>query len=236
MIKKIYLYFIGLLVIAISFSGCRQSQPGPVINDLAIPLDSTRMKSDRVLDYDTSQWLEITTDHTGILLDLRYATENNFTSRRIYDCARCFLRPDAARKLVQLNRGINERYGLSLKLFDCYRPKPFQQKLWDIKPDPSYVTPPAKGSMHNRGLAIDVTLVDENGEELNMGTDFDFFGIEAHTDNYDLPEEVLRNRKVLETMMREIGFKGIRTEWWHFSYTEGDGELSDWTWTCNEKR
>ncbi|NNF35967.1 MAG: M15 family metallopeptidase [Saprospiraceae bacterium] len=174
----------------------------------------------------------MTTEHTGILLDLRYASENNFTNQKIYDCPRCFLRPAVAKKLVQLNRGINTRYGLSLKLFDCYRPGPYQQKLWDIKPDPSYVTPPAKGSMHNKGLAIDVTLVDEKGKELNMGTGYDFFGEAAHTDNFDLPEEVLRNRKVLKAMMEEIGFKGIRTEWWHFSLREVQGELSDWTWNC----
>lgn len=217
----------------ILYSGCKQDQSAPVVNDLAIPNDSLELRKPRIkLDYDTSRWLEITSELTGILLDLRYASDDNFTNQKIYDCPRCFLRPEAARKLVQLNRGINARYGLSLKVFDCYRPRPYQQKLWDIKPDPSYVTPPAKGSMHNRGLAIDVTLVDEKGKELNMGTGFDFFGSEAHTDNFNLPEEVIRNRKVLKTMMEEIDFKGIRTEWWHFSLRQGEGELSDWTWNC----
>ena len=232
---KPYIFIVISILLLLFQSGCRQNQSTPVVSDLAIPKDSIASeKSQPITDYNTSEWLEITTEQSGILLDIRYATSNNFTNQKIYDCPRCFMRPEAARKLVQLNQGIKERYGLSFKVFDCYRPRPYQQKLWDIKPDPSYVTRPEKGSMHNRGLAIDVTLVDERGKELNMGTDYDFFGREAHTDNTDLPEEVLRNRKVLKTMMEEIGFKGIRTEWWHFSYKEIKGELSEWTWTCNE--
>ena len=186
-------------------------------------------------DYDTSQWLELTPGNSGVILDIRYATENNFTNQLIYDCPRCFMRPEAARRIAELNRGIKKRYGLRLKLFDCYRPRPSQQKLWDIVPDPSYVTPPEKGSMHNRGLAIDVTLVDAQGKELDMGTDYDFFGEEAHTDNLDLPDEVLRNRRILTTMMKQIGFTGIRTEWWHFSYKQGEGVLSDWVWNCENE-
>lgn len=183
------------------------------------------------IDYDVSQWKEIT-DNDGVILDLRYATENNFTKNQIYDCGRCFLRPALADKILTLQYDISKRYGFKLKLFDCYRPKPAQQKLWDIVPDEKYVTNPAKGSMHNRGLAVDITLVDKNGKELDMGTEYDFFGRKAHTDFYKLPSEVLKNRKMLNMMMEIHGLKGIQSEWWHYSLKTERAPLDDWEWPC----
>jgi len=185
-----------------------------------------------VIDYDTSQWKEILPE-SGIVLDIRYATDNNFTEKQIYDCPRCFLRQTVADKLLKLQKDINKRYGMSLKLFDCYRPRPAQQKLWDIVPDARYVTPPNKGSMHNRGLAVDITLVGDDGQELDMGTEYDFFGREAYTTNTDLPKDVLKNRKVLTQLMLIHGLKGIRTEWWHFSLKSEKADLDDWVWPCN---
>jgi D-alanyl-D-alanine dipeptidase len=122
---------------------------------------------------------------------------------------------------------------LYLKVFDCYRPGPYQQRLWDKVPNPDYVTPPAKGSMHSRGAAVDLTIVDSTGKELNMGTEFDFFGVEAHTDNLNLPAEVLKNRQILRDAMEAAGFGGIRTEWWHFSYRQKQFPLSDYVWPCH---
>ena len=124
------------------------------------------------------------------------------------------------------------RYKLRIKIFDCYRPRPAQQKLWDIVPNASYVTPPTKGSMHNRGVAVDITLTDLDGIPLDMGSAYDHFGVEAHTDNLNHSEEVLNNRRLLKTMMNEIDFKGIRTEWWHYSFQKHSYELSDWEWAC----
>ena len=191
----------------------------------------------QVIDYDTTMWTEITED-SGVVLDLRYATDNNFTEKQIYDCDRCFLRPELAHKMLQLQQEINNRYGYSLKMFDCYRPRPYQQRLWDIVPDARYVTPPKKGSMHNRGLAVDITLVDADGNELDMGTDFDHFGYKAYSNNTNLPEEVLKNRKVLSKLMNIHGLKGIRTEWWHYSLRSGQAlkngtaPLDSWVWDC----
>ncbi len=232
----IYLSYFYILLLGSFLSGCREKSPTSGPNKMvaerkeAIP-DNNR--KDIVFDYDTSQWIEITTANSGILLDIRYATENNFTEKVIYDCGRCFLRPEIAWKLIALNKGIAERYNLRLRVFDCYRPQPAQQKLWDIVPDARYVTPPDKGSMHNRGMAVDLTLSDYRGQELDMGTPYDFFGRAAHTDHDDLPEEVLRNRRILQTMMKEIGFRTIRTEWWHFSYAGESWDLSSWEWACD---
>ncbi|MDX1910439.1 MAG: D-alanyl-D-alanine dipeptidase [Saprospiraceae bacterium] len=169
----------------------------------------------------------------GIRLDIRYATTDNFTQSKIYDCPRCLLRPEAAEAVVKAHK-ILKKKGLGLKMFDCYRPQPYQQRLWDKVPNPDYVTPPAKGSMHSRGAAVDLTIVDAQGKELDMGTPYDFFGREAHTDNLNLPAKVLENRRLLRETMEAVGFKGIRTEWWHFSYQAKKWPLSDYVWPCNK--
>ncbi len=165
-------------------------------------------------------------------LDIRYATENNFVKEVMYECGKCYLRTEAAEQLQKVAESLAQ-INYKLVLYDCYRPKPVQQKLWDKVPNPSYVTPPHKGSMHNRGVAVDLSIMDENGNYLDMGTAYDFFGRAAHTDHTDLPAEVLKNRKLLKDLMVKYGFKGIRTEWWHFSLAEGSFEVADWEWDCD---
>ena len=169
----------------------------------------------------------------SIKLDIRYATADNFTKSKIYDCPRCLLRPEAAKALVKAHKNLQKK-GLGLKMFDCYRPRPYQQRLWDKVPNPDYVTPPAKGSMHSRGAAVDLTIVDKAGKELDMGTPYDFFGKEAHTDNLNLPAQVLTNRRLLREALEAVGFKGIRTEWWHFSFQGKDYPLSSYVWPCED--
>jgi len=188
---------------------------------------------DHSFDFDTTEWFEITSDMKGITLDIRYASNNNFTKQQIYPCGRCFFRPELGEKIKQLGKDVAMRYGMTLKIFDCYRPAPAQQKLWDIVPDARYVTPPSKGSMHNRGLAIDVTLINKEGKELDMGTAYDFFGIEAHTDNFNHSDNVLKNRKILKELFNAHGLSGIRTEWWHFSLQSEKAPLDSWEWNCD---
>jgi zinc D-Ala-D-Ala dipeptidase len=167
----------------------------------------------------------------SIKLDIRYATTDNFTKAQIYDCAKCYLRPEAAEAIAKAHKDL-QKQGLGLKMFDCYRPRPYQQRLWDKVPNPDYVTPPAKGSMHGRGAAVDLTIVDKNGKELDMGTPYDFFGEKAHYDYTNLPEKVLQNRKLLRNTLEKYGFKGIRTEWWHLSYVLKEYPLSVELWDC----
>jgi D-alanyl-D-alanine dipeptidase len=166
-----------------------------------------------------------------IRLDIRYATRNNFTKEQIYDCPQCLLRPEAAVALVKAHHALQQK-GYGLKMFDCYRPRPYQQRLWDKVPNPDYVTPPDKGSMHSRGAAVDLTIVDLQGNELDMGTPYDFFGVKAHADCKDLPANVLENRRLLRETLEAFGFKGIRTEWWHFSYQAKQFPFSDYLWPC----
>ena len=185
-------------------------------------------------DYDTKQWTELTTLDNTIALDLRYATTDNFVKAKMYDCGRCFLRPEAAKAIAKAHKILKTKGLGGLKMFDCYRPRPYQRRLWDKMPNSNYVTPPWKGSQHTRGLAADLTIIDKEGKELDMGTPFDTFSEKAHSDSKDLPKQVLENRKILRGVMESVGFKGIRTEWWHFSYTMKGYELSDWVWKCKK--
>ncbi len=178
------------------------------------------------IQFHDSSFINLSALSKDIVYDLKYATAENFLNEPVYDCGNCYLRHEVARKLVQANREFMSK-GYRIKLFDCYRPLSVQKKMWKIKPDARYVANPysSTGSFHNRGSAVDLTLVDSKGNELDMGTPFDFFGEKSHVDYKDLPKKVLKNRVILREGMKAAGFHGIRTEWWHFS--AGEYNLSD---------
>ena len=164
--------------------------------------------------------------------DMRYATDNNFLKEQVYDCPECYTRAKTAKALIAANDEFISK-GYRIQFFDCYRPNSVQHKMWKIMPNPQYVANPVKGSIHNKGGAVDITLVDMDGNPLDMGTDFDFFGHKAHHDHTDLPEEVLANRLLLKTVMEKHGFWSIRTEWWHYNLSAGSNDkVADFTWSC----
>jgi len=151
-----------------------------------------------------------------LALDIRYATTNNFTGRKVYADARCFLRWGSAEKLKRVQKELATE-GLGLKIFDGFRPLAVQRRFWEIMPDDRYVANPAKGSRHNRGAAVDLTLIRlSDGQELPMPTPFDDFSERAGRDYTNLPAEVIRNRELLRRVMERNGFVGLTTEWWHF--------------------
>lgn len=165
--------------------------------------------------------------------DMRYASENNFLKAKVYDCAACYLRLKTVKKLIEANEKFI-KLGYRIKLFDCYRPLDIQKKMWKIVSNPIYVADPKKGSIHNRGAAVDITLVDENGVELDMGTTFDHFGKEAAHTYQDLPELVLKKRKLLKSVMESSGFKTFQSEWWHYDLiTEVKDSISNFRWNCD---
>lgn len=166
------------------------------------------------LPYDV-RLIDIRKVNPNIVLDIRYATENNFLKRKVYSVARCVLRGTAARRLVQVQQDL-EKKGLGLKVYDCYRPLSVQKLMWQIKPDPNYVANPAKGSRHNRGAAVDLTLVDRNGKELEMPTGFDDFTVRANRNYKGASTQAKKNSKLLEDTMKKYGFLPLPTEWWHF--------------------
>ena len=148
--------------------------------------------------------------------DMKYATEDNFLKAKVYDCAECFLRLKTVNALIDANKKFLEK-GYKIKIFDCYRPLDIQKKMWKIVSNPKYVADPAKGSIHNRGGAVDITLIDSLGKELDMGTPFDFFGIEASHNYPNVSDNVKQNRILLKTIMTSSGFNSFDSEWWHYN-------------------
>lgn len=164
--------------------------------------------------------------------DMKYATADNFLKAKVYDCGECFLRLKTVNALIEANKKFIEK-GYKIKIFDCYRPLDIQKKMWKIVSNPKYVANPAKGSIHNRGGAVDITLVDRFGKELDMGTSFDFFGIEASHNYPNVSEEVKENRIVLKTTMTSSGFNSFDSEWWHYNLKSGlNDAVSNVKWEC----
>jgi zinc D-Ala-D-Ala dipeptidase len=165
----------------------------------------------------THDLVNVASINPRIKLDIRYATKNNFTKKKIYKSAQCYARRAVAEKLDLIQKEL-EKKGYGLLIWDAYRPLSAQRILWNIVPDERYVMPPEKGSRHNRGNAIDCTLVDKNGQELAMPTGFDDFSEKAHTNYMDLSPEVIANRTMLAKIMTKHGFMPMKYEWWHFDF------------------
>lgn len=164
--------------------------------------------------------------------DMKYATEDNFLKAKVYDCAECFLRLKTVNALIDANKKFLEK-GYKIKIFDCYRPLDIQKKMWKIVSNPKYVADPAKGSIHNRGGAVDITLIDSLGKELDMGTPFDFFGIEASHNYPNVSDNVKQNRILLKTIMTSSGFNSFDSEWWHYNLkTALNDAVSNAKWDC----
>jgi D-alanyl-D-alanine dipeptidase len=159
--------------------------------------------------------VEVVKLDSTILIDIRYATTNNFMDEKLYPVAKCFLRKEVAERLSRVQMALRAQ-GLGLKIWDGYRPLSVQWKMWEKVSDPKYVADPRKGSKHNRGCAVDLTLVDAEGNELAMPTGYDDFSEKAHRDYLQLPPEVIKNRQILETAMSNEGFIPLPSEWWHF--------------------
>lgn len=159
--------------------------------------------------------VEITQSTYPVLLDLLYATNQNFTGKAIYKNARCFLHEKAI-PLFEKAILLADIQGYRLKIFDAFRPKQAAQALWDFFPNPMYVADPQKGSHHTRGVAIDLTLVDKaSGEVLDMGTPFDDFTKQSHHDAI-LLKNIAQNRYMLLGIMLSAGWDFYNNEWWHY--------------------
>lgn len=155
-----------------------------------------------------------------IKLDIRYATPNNFTGRAVYTQARAFLQRDAAKALVRANKRLR-KLGYGVVVFDGYRPWSVTKLFWDITPEDKrdYVADPAKGSRHNRGCAVDLSLFDlTTGNEVAMPSPYDDFTEAAHPDYAGGSPEQRRLRDLLRSVMESEGFTVYEFEWWHFDY------------------
>jgi zinc D-Ala-D-Ala dipeptidase len=165
----------------------------------------------------------------GIELDLRYATPNNFLHKKIYPAiATTYLRKNAAFALASVQKELKQK-GLGLKIFDAYRPHSISKKIWALVKDERYAANPLKGSNHNRGVAVDVTIINlKTKAALSMGTGFDNFSDTAHHNFISLPDSVLQNRLLLKQTMEKNGFESFETEWWHYTLPKAkEYELMD---------
>lgn len=160
--------------------------------------------------------VELTTVNSRIRIEMRYATTENFLGKKVYLDGRCFVLPALAEKLDRAQK-LLEKDGLGLKVYDGFRPLAVQRIMWEIMPNANYVADPNKrGSVHNRGGAVDLTLVDAQGRELEMPTPFDTFSTRAHQSSLEPTPQQRANRMLLRHVMMEVGLALITTEWWHY--------------------
>ncbi len=172
--------------------------------------------------------VEITAETHDVLIDLRYATENNVTGQAFYCRAACFLHPKAEAALIRAV-ALAKVQGWRIKIFDAFRPLEAQQFLWDDCPDAEFVSNPKTGSCpHCRGVAVDLTLVDVEGNELDMGTGFDDFTHQSHHGDGRVSVEAQRNRYLLMGIMTTAGWDFYRNEWWHYQLFNAR-EYHKWT-------
>jgi D-alanyl-D-alanine dipeptidase len=186
-------------------------------------------KNDKVND---TTFVNLKSYSNAFVFDMKYATDDNFLKAKVYDCSECFLRLKTVKALVKANNKLAQK-GYKIKIYDCYRPLDIQKKMWEIVPNPKYVANPKTGSIHNRGGAVDISLLTLQGEAVDMGTDFDFFGEKASHLYQDLPKNVLQNRKLLKSVMISAGFNSFDSEWWHYNLKAGlKNPVSNVKWEC----
>ncbi len=154
---------------------------------------------------------------SALAVDMRYSTKDNFTNTIVYPVSKCYLIESVAQALKSASEECSN-LGYTIKIWDGYRPLTAQHIFWELVPDERYVADPQKGSRHNRGCAVDLTLIDKNGKELDMGTGFDDFTEKAHRDFKNLHAHVLQNRQLLQNVMEKNHFIGWKNEWWHFDF------------------
>lgn len=151
-------------------------------------------------------------------IDMRYATDNNFMGKAIYRSGKAYLRAPAAAALAEANEALAEK-GLGLKVLDAYRPYTATVEIWEHVQDARYAARPSSGSRHNRGCAVDVTLVvSATGEEAEMPSAFDDFSERAHQNYSGASAEAIENRRTLREAMKSVGFTPISSEWWHYDF------------------
>lgn len=217
------------LLLCVSICGCEEKQV-PQVQTLQNPTvteEATTSTEETIVETQPEEE-PLDTDFVAVrdyipdlAVELKYATEDNFTGQVIYEFETAYLRYGTVKKLMAVQDELREQK-LSLKIWDGFRPPAAQFKLWEICPNPRYVANPNKGfSAHSRGNTVDVTLVDETGAEIAMPTGFDDFSLLADRDYSDCSFEAQLNALLLEQTMERHGFTGYKGEWWHFTDTDG---------------
>lgn len=212
MFLRYLLIFVALLVTGSAVSA-------QVLNPYGLKITGDSRAYRQGIDRDSNlRLVEIKKYIPGLRLDIRYATADNFARQPVYSEARAFARLPVVMALKAVEEELNAQ-GLGLKIYDAYRPYAVTLKFFEIAEDKNFVANPKNGSRHNRGCAVDLTLIKlRTGKELRMPTPYDSFAPEAAAAYDDLPKKVLRNRALLTTVMEKHGFKVLANEWWHFDF------------------
>ena len=206
-------YFAGLAFLILV--SCSAPNNNPYNLDLINTLDSYQ---ETISQDSMKKFVDLEDYIPGIVLDIRYATKNNFTGEQIYRQPKAFVRLPVAMALLKVQQELNKE-GLGLKIYDAYRPYAATLKFYDVLPDTMFVAAPWHGSRHNRGCAVDVSLVDlSTGKELEMPSAFDDFSEKAWPSNHKVSEAVRNNCDLLINTMKNHGFTVYPYEWWHYDY------------------
>jgi D-alanyl-D-alanine dipeptidase len=227
------LKFASTLFIIIFFASCKSSESASSHKEV---LKNNYLKGNSLALYEginDTTFVKLKNFSRDFVFEMKYATADNFLKIKVYDCDECYLRLKTIKNLIEANSEFLEK-GYRIKLFDCYRPLDIQKKMWEIVPNADYVADPKKGSIHNRGGAVDITLVDNEGKELNMGTSFDFFGPEAAHNYQGFSKKINKNRSYLKEIMLKHNFKSFDSEWWHYNLMDSyKDKLANFKWDCN---
>lgn len=189
-----------------------------ILNKYGLWVLKTKAQLEKTVQYNPAKaMIDLRQAIPGLKFDLRYATDDNFMHQKLYpSITTSWLRKAAVDSLAFIQAELG-KLGLGLKIFDAYRPYSITVKLWEPVKDDRYAADPKKGSGHNRGIAVDLTIINlKTEEELDMGTGFDNFSDTAHHAFTGLPTTILQNRLQLKTLMEKHGFKALDTEWWHY--------------------
>ncbi len=166
----------------------------------------------------SKELVDLETHIPGVVLDIKYATKDNFMKEKIYNLARAYARRPVAEALLKASKDLKE-LGFGIKVFDAYRPYRATVRFYEVYGDTTYVASPYRGSRHNRGCAIDLTLIDlKTGKEVKMPTEYDSFRKEAWPSTDIKDPEARKNRDILIRAMQKHGFRVNSSEWWHFDF------------------
>ncbi len=234
--KKKFLKIV-LLLFVLTFYSCRTKQTMNQENTYGkqelFPKDSLVIVKNEIPKIADTTFVNLKNYSQDFVYDMKYATADNFLKSKVYDCEACYLRLKTVKAMMAANKKFIKK-GYRIKIYDCYRPLDIQKKMWTIVSNPIYVADPKKGSIHNRGGAIDITLVDKNNKELDMGTAFDYFGIEASHNYQNFSNKIKANRKLLKKIMLTCDFKSFDSEWWHYNLKNSQlDKVSNFKWDCN---
>jgi zinc D-Ala-D-Ala dipeptidase len=209
---KFFLFLIALLYSFICF--------GQTVNNYGLTVINDSSFYHRAVERDSlNKLVNLEKFIPWIKLEIKYATKDNFSGIKVYDKPMAFLRLPAAYALKKVQAELNKK-GLGLKIYDAYRPYSVTVLFYDKIRDTDFVASPWQGSRHNRGCAVDVTIINlKTGLELEMPTKIDDFTLKAHPDYKDIPDTVKSNRALLNNVMKKYGFSRFPTEWWHFDFS-----------------